>query len=52
MADGKPHETVDYHGERTVRLAVPATGGWDALTVEDRAGKTAYTNPIWVRPSP
>lgn len=52
ITDGKPHETVDYHGERTVRLAVPATGGWDALTVEDRAGKTAYTDPIWVRPSP
>ncbi|HEX8756566.1 MAG TPA: CehA/McbA family metallohydrolase [Steroidobacteraceae bacterium] len=52
IADGKPHETVDYHGERTVRLTLPATGGWDALTVEDRAGKTAYTDPIWVRPLP
>ncbi|MGH8301870.1 MAG: CehA/McbA family metallohydrolase [Steroidobacteraceae bacterium] len=49
IVDGKPRKTVEYHGERTARLVVPAAGGWDALTVEDRVGRTAYTDPIWVR---
>lgn len=49
IVDGKPRKTVIYHGERTARLAVSATGGWDALTVEDKAKHTAYTNPIWTR---
>lgn len=49
IVDGKPLKTVNYHGERTTRLTLPATAGWDALTVVDGAGKTAYTDPIWVR---
>jgi hypothetical protein len=52
IVDGKPHKTIEYHGERTARFAVSATGGWDALTVEDRAANTAYTDPIWVRATP
>ncbi|HEU5443865.1 MAG TPA: CehA/McbA family metallohydrolase, partial [Steroidobacteraceae bacterium] len=51
IVDGRARKTVDYHGERTAHLAVPASGGWDALTVADRSGKTAYTDPIWVRSS-
>jgi Carboxypeptidase regulatory-like domain len=49
IVDGKPRKTVNYRGERTARLAVHAAGGWDALIVEDRAGKTAYTDPIWTQ---
>lgn len=52
IVDGKASRTVDYNGARTARLAVSAAGGWDALTIEDRAGKTAYTDPIWVRSLP
>lgn len=48
IVDGKPRKTVEYHGERKARLVIPATGGWVALTVEDAAGKTAYTDSIWV----
>ncbi|MGH8287584.1 MAG: CehA/McbA family metallohydrolase [Steroidobacteraceae bacterium] len=51
IVDGKPRKTVDYHGARTARLAVRAAGGWDALIVEDKAGKTAYTDPTWTRPA-
>ena len=50
IVDGKPSKTVDYHGEQTARLTVRATGGWDALIVEDEAKNTAYTNPIWTQP--
>ncbi len=49
IVDGKPRETVEYHGERTARLAVRAAAGWDALIVEDRDGMTAYTDPIWTQ---
>jgi Carboxypeptidase regulatory-like domain len=47
IVDGKPYKTVMYHGRRKARLAMRAAAGWDALVVEDSAGKTAYTNPIW-----
>lgn len=49
IVDGRPRKTVNYHGEQTARLVVPAAGRWDALIVEDQARKTAYTNPIWTR---
>jgi hypothetical protein len=55
IVDGKPRKTVDYHGEETARLTVRATGGWDALIVEDKNKNSAYTNPIWTQlraPSP
>lgn len=51
IVDGKPSRTADYHGERRARLTVPAGGRWDALTVTDRTGKAAYTDPIWVTPA-
>lgn len=50
IVNGKPRRTVHYHGERTTRLAVHAAAGWDALILEDKAGRTAYTNPIWASP--
>lgn len=52
IVDGKPGKTVEYRGERSVRFAVDAAGRWDALIIEDRAGKTAYSDPIWVKPGP
>jgi hypothetical protein len=50
IGQGQPVKTVDYGaGETTSRLAFTATAaGFYAVTVEDAAGKTAYTDPIWV----
>lgn len=50
IANGRPQRTVEYHGQRSARLAVRAERGWDAVIVEDKAGKTAYTDPIWATP--
>jgi hypothetical protein len=51
IVDGKPSQTMDYHGEQTARLAVRAAGEWDALIVKDKAANTAYTNPTWTQPT-
>lgn len=50
IGQGQPVKTVDYRaGETTSRLAFTATAaGFYAVTVEDAAGKTAHTDPIWV----
>ncbi len=50
--DGKPERVVVYAGEPSAHLVVDASGaapGWYALTVEDRSGHKAYTDPIFVR---
>lgn len=56
VRDGSITRVIDYpDGPATAHVAVPAGGttrGWYALTVEDAAGHTAYTNPIWIRPAP
>ncbi|MBO1324472.1 CehA/McbA family metallohydrolase [Acetobacter sp. TBRC 12305] len=56
IRNGKLARLIDYDGKRdTVHVTVDAAGaadGWYALSVEDKAGCTAYTNPIWVRPGP
>jgi hypothetical protein len=55
ISQGKPVATVAYKGETKAHLTTPANGsspGWYALTVEDAAGKKAYTNPIWIETVP
>jgi hypothetical protein len=55
ISQGKTVAKVAYAGETRAHLTVPANGsspGWYALTVEDAAGKKAYTNPIWIEAVP
>lgn len=50
ICQGKPVKMVDYSaGETTLRVVFSATAaGFCLVTAEDAAGKTAYTDPIWV----
>ncbi len=51
IVQGKGSAAVAVHGESMTRASVPlarcANSAWLRLTVVDRAGKRAWTNPVW-----
>jgi len=52
VQDGKVAESRtfdDASTEARVEFKVGNEAKWCALRVEDRAGRKAYSNPIWVR---
>jgi len=51
IVQGKGSATTAIHGESMTQISVPlsrfADSPWMRLTVVDRAGKRAWTNPVW-----
>ena len=51
IVQGKGTASVAHHGESLTRCKIPlsrfANSDWMRVTVVDRAGKRAWTNPVW-----
>lgn len=51
IVQGRGSATTAQHGESMTRVSLPLTrfhdSPWMRLTVVDRAGKRAWTNPVW-----